>query len=227
MGEYFDFIHDSTKSPQRVAHDVDCIKNLETKFEKLGKDELGPKVMFITLDRQLARARHKYGFIVTSERFLEFMLPYLFLGDIPIKNAEEFPTQLLSAQLGVFLGSRKNAATDLVRGFLTDPEAPEKYATGQLGAMAVDIATALSSERLQGALEKTSKLPENERREIEKEIAGKIEEIGVRQRVSYFENQAAQFSELNSLLAEKDKRIEKLQKTVKYFKGQSRRGKDA
>ena len=44
----------------------------------VGRDELGPKLMFITLDRQIARTQRKYDFIVNSEQFLEFMMPYLF-----------------------------------------------------------------------------------------------------------------------------------------------------
>jgi hypothetical protein len=73
------------------------------------------------------------------------MMPYLFLSDIPIKEPDKFPNQLLAAQLGTLLGSRKIEATDLVRGFLTDSGAAEQYASGQFGSMASDIATTLSS----------------------------------------------------------------------------------
>ena len=78
LDEYYDFISASTKSPERIAHDTDCIYNLANKFETLGRDELGPKLLFITLGRQLVRARKKFEFIVSSEQFLEFMYLFFF-----------------------------------------------------------------------------------------------------------------------------------------------------
>jgi hypothetical protein len=225
IDEYYDFIHESTKSAERIAHDTDCVHNLEKKFDNLGRDELGPRLMFITLDRQLARARKKYEFIVSSEQFLEFMLPYLFLSDIPVKDAEKFPNQLLSAQLGTLLVGRKIEATDLVRGFLTDPAAAEQYAKGQLGPVAIEIATTLSSSRFQGIVEQTRELAESKREDAVNQIATKFEEMETKQRASYFENQAAQSEQFKAILNAKDGQIAKLQKKVKYFRQQTGKGK--
>jgi hypothetical protein len=225
IGEFYDFIHESTKSQERIAHDTDCVHNLALKFDSLGRDELGPKLMFITLDRQLARARKKYGFIVSSEQFLEFMMPYLFLSDIPVKDAERFPNQLLTAQLGTLLTGRAIAATELVRAFLTDPSAAEQYAKGQFGPVAAEIATTLSSSRFQGIVEQTRDLETSAKEDIVNQIAAKFEEMETKQEASYFENQAVQSEQLKAILDAKDKKIEKLQKTVKYFRQQTSKGK--
>lgn len=225
IDDYYDFIYQSTKSSDRIAHDTDCVSNLLGKFSEVGRDELGPKLMFITLDRQLARTRKKYEFIVTSEQFLEFMMPYLFLNDIPVKDADKFPNQLLSAQLGTLLMGRRIEANDLVRGFLTDPKAAEQFEKGQLGSVASEIATTLSSSRFQGVVEEARQLDESTMKEAAAQIASKFENMEARQRTLYFENQAGQFAELKSIVSNKDKQIDKLQKTLKYLKRQRNRGK--
>ncbi|HEY2466761.1 MAG TPA: hypothetical protein VGI45_02815 [Terracidiphilus sp.] len=225
IDEYYDFIQESTKSPEKIAHDTDCIYNLFGKSKAVGRDELGPKLMFVTLDRQLARTAKKYEFVVTSEEFLEFMMPYLFLNDTPVKDAERFPNQLLSAQLGIMLDVvRKVEATDLVRGFLTDPKAADQYAKGQLGSVAREIATTLSASRFEGVVEQARQLDESQMKGVSDQIAAKFEEMDLRQKTSYFDSQAAQFVELKSILAAKDKQIEKLQKTLKYVKRQRSKG---
>jgi hypothetical protein len=221
IDEYYSFIQESTKSLEKIAHDTDCVHNLVGKFNAAGRDELGPKVMFITLDRQLARTRKKYEFIVSSEQFLEFMMPYLFLNDTPVKDAERFPNQLLSAQLGTLLEVvRKVEATDLVRGFLTDPKAAEQFSRGHLGSVAREIATTLSSTRFEGVVKAARELDESKLQDVAGKIAAKFDEMETRQKASYFEGQAEQFTELKSILDAKDRQIAKLQKTLKYFKGQ-------
>jgi hypothetical protein len=225
LGEYYDFIYESTKSPERIAHDTDCVQNLARKSDTLGRDELGPKLMFITVDRQLARARRKYEFIVALEHFVEFMMPYLFLGDIPIKEAEKFPNQLLSAQLGTLLAGRRIEATELVRSFLTDSAAAEQYAKGQFGPVAAEIATTLSSSKFQGIVEQTRKLDDSKKQDVIDQIAAKFDEMETEQKKAYFENQAAQSDQFKAILDAKDRRIEKLQKRVKYFKRQTTKRK--
>lgn len=225
IDEYYDFIQESTKSAEIIAHDTDCVHNLRGKSDAVGRDELGPRLMFVTLDRRLVRTRKKYDFIVSPEQFLEFMMPYLFLSDIPVRDAEKFPNQLLSAQLGTLLEKRTVEATDLVRGFLTDPSAAEQYAKGQHGAVASEIARTLSSTRFQGVVDRARELDESKMKDVSDQIATKFEEMETRQKVSYFENQAAQFTELKSILDGKDKQIAKLQRTLKYFKQQRHKEK--
>jgi len=225
IDDYYGFIQESTKSRDKIAHDTDCIYNLNEKFNAIGRDELGPKLMFITLDRGLARARKKFEFVVSSEQFLEFMMPYLFLNDAPVKDAERFPNQLLSAPLGTLLKVvREVEATDLVRGFLTDPTAADQYEKGQLGPVASEIATTLSSSRFQGVVEQVRDLDEPQMREVADQIAEKFDQMETQQKVSYYESQSAQFSELKFILTEKDRQIVKLQKTLKYLKRQRPRG---
>ncbi len=223
LDEYYDFVHGSTKSLPRIAHDADCIQNLAEKFSGAGRDELGPRLMFITLDRQLARCRKGFEFIFSSEQFIEFMMPYLFLSDIPISNAEKFPNQLLSAQLGTLLIARQVEATDLVGGFLSDPQAAEQYASGKFGAKACEIATALSSSKLNEIVNQTRELGESQRREIAKQIGERFKEMEMQQKTSYFENHAARVRDFTEILNEKDKQIDKLRNTVRYFRQQSSR----
>jgi len=181
--------------------------------------------MFVTLDRQLVRTRKRYEFIVSSEQFLEFMMPYLFLSDIPVRDAEKFPNQLLSAQLGTLLEKRTVEATDLVRGYLTDPLAAEQYAKGQHGFVASEIARTLSSSRFQGVVDQARELEESKMEDVANQIAARFEEMETRQKVSYFEGQAAQFAELKSILDNKDRQIAKLQRKLKYVKRESRKDK--
>jgi hypothetical protein len=178
-------------------------------------------LMFITLDRQLARLKRRFDFIMTPEDFVEFMMPYLFLNDIPVKDADTFPNQLLSAQLGAMLDVvRKVDATDLVRGYLTDPRAAERYARGQLGDMAREIASTLSATRFQGIAEQVRGFDEPAMKKVSEEIAAKFDEMETRKKAAYFDYQAAGFVELKSIIASKDKQIQKLQKTLSYFKQQ-------
>ncbi|MGO9863745.1 MAG: hypothetical protein ACLPLR_09065 [Terriglobales bacterium] len=222
--EFYDFIHESTKSLEVITHDTDCVHNLIGKAGAIGRDELGPKLMFVTLDRQLARTRKKYEFIVSSEQFLEFMMPYLFLTDIPVKDAEKFPNQLLSAQLGTLLEGRTAEATDLVRGYLTDPSASAQYAKGQLGPVASEIARTLSSSRFEGVVAQARELEGSKMEEVADQIATKFAEMELQQKVSYFENQAVQSTEFKSILNDKDKQITRLQRTLKYLKQQRQKG---
>ena len=119
---------------------------------------------------------------------------------------------------------RKVEATDLVRGFLTDPKAADQYAKGQLGSVAREIATTLSASRFEGVVEQARQLDESQMKGVSDQIAAKFEEMDLRQKTSYFDSQAAQFVELKSILASKDKQIEKLQKTLKYVKRQRSKG---
>jgi hypothetical protein len=224
IDEYYDFIQESTKSQENIAHDTDCVQNLLRKFQTAGRDELGPKVMFITLDRQLARTRKKYEFILRSDQFLEFMMPYLFLSDIPLKDADRFPNQLLSAQLGSMMEVvRKVEATDLVRAFLTDPKAADQYSSGQFGAVAREIASTLSSERFEGVATAARELDPAKVEGIARQIGQRFEEMEIHQKAAYFEGQAQRSAEDKAIIDEKDRQIAKLQRTLKYFKGQTRR----
>ena len=115
---YYDFIYESTRSPAKMAHDTTCVVNLAMLADDAGSDELGPKVMFITLDRHLARCRKKYRFILTTDQFVEFMLPYLFVSDVPLIDANTFPNKLLSAQLATLLTKQKPDIVTIVDEFL-------------------------------------------------------------------------------------------------------------
>lgn len=120
LEKYWDFI--LREHPQQVRrHDMMCVVNVEKKANARGMDELGPKVMLVTADKKLWRLRRLYPFIVSPESFLEFILPYLFLSDIPVTDAERFPNQLLRAQLGTLLVSRPPELAEIVGAYFKDP----------------------------------------------------------------------------------------------------------
>ncbi len=49
--QYWEFIYDQAgKSDEVIRHDVSCVQNLHEKAQESGADELGPKVLFVTLD---------------------------------------------------------------------------------------------------------------------------------------------------------------------------------
>lgn len=57
--------------------------------------------LFVTCDFALARIRriqhNRFEFIVTAPEFYEFMLPYLFLAELPTSEPVETPSALLAA----------------------------------------------------------------------------------------------------------------------------------
>jgi hypothetical protein len=80
--------------------------------------------------------------------------------------------------------------------------------------------------RFQEIVEQTRGLADSEQQRIAAQIGARFEEMEVRQRVSYFESQAAQVADVKAILSAKDRQIEKLQKTLRYVKQQKgRKGK--
>jgi hypothetical protein len=231
LEKYWNFIYrQSSKSDEVIRHDVLCIENVKEKSRKYPADELGPRVLFLTIDSKLLMLRKRYKYVISVEQFLEYMLPYLFLSDVPIQDAERFPNRLLSAQLGSLLVRRPPEMTELVESFLTRPEfagATHEHRSRE----AAETAAALSSDRFEGILKLGPTLDPIDREEAARQISAALQEIEQdKKEISYENRQLAPELEKTRSALEKQERavrdleakVEKLQKTLKYWKGQAR-----
>jgi hypothetical protein len=222
LSQYWDFIYQQNRKRDSVIrHDVSCIENIRAKVASMPGDELGPVVMFVTLDSKLLRLRKRYPFILSAEQFVEFMLPYLFMSDIPVKEAEAFPNQLLSAHLGTLLVRRPPKLAEQVSAFLRDPSLPVT-SPQELGSRGSTIAQALSGDRFKAIVDSSQKLPDSDKAVVAVEVARLLEQIATEERDRYFRsrNIEAELERLREEVSRNDQHIEKLQRTVRYWKHQ-------
>jgi hypothetical protein len=180
--------------------------------------------MFLTLDSKLLRLRRRYPFILSAEQFLEFMLPYLFISDIPIKEPERFPNQLLSAQLGTLLVRKPPELAEEVGAFLSDPSLLS-LDRERLRLKGSTIGYALSSDRFKAIVESAQGLSNSEKTIVATETARLLEEMARGERDSYFKsrNLEAELEQLKDEVKNKDQKIDKLQRTLTYWRQQRRR----
>jgi hypothetical protein len=227
---YWEFIGRDFPPPVK-RHDMSCIVNLSLKAEELQPDALGPRVLFITVDSKLYRLRRRYPFIVTPEQFMEFILPYLFLSDVPLADADKFPNQLLSAQLATLLVQRPPTLTEIVAAYFRNPKLTDKDASHVFPSIGEDEATVLNDERFRSivresknaghligmqAADQVSELLKEQIQERRRMEVQKEEIADLRKRLSAIEEERAeQTSELKG-------KIEKLQKTINYWRSQAR-----
>lgn len=223
LSRYWDFINQP--HPEHVIrHDVMCVENVRRRAEREGEDELGPRVVFLTVDaRKLLRLRKRYRFILSPEQFLEFMLPYLFLSDIPTLEADRFPNQLLAAQLGTLLVRKPPDLTDLIAACLQNPDLLDRDIL-EAFPQAESAARALNAERLKAIIREGSSLSAAGKAAVAKETAELLGDAQRAQaRAARAESEAAT---LKAQLAQREAKLEKLQRTVKYWRNQAR-GKDS
>ena len=224
--EYWEFIYgQARRSDAVIKHDVWCIQNASDKSELAGRDDLGPIVVFLTLDsRKLLRLRGKYPFILSPRQFVEFILPYLFLSDIPVVEPDRFPNQLLSAQLGTLLVRRPPELTEKIGAFLSDPSLldPGRQTSNLKGT---DMGLALSNERFREIVEMAPDLGDAQKDEVAERTATIFGELDRIARVEYFQNRGLdeRLTDLERRLDKKDEQVEKLQRTVRYWRQQARR----
>jgi len=80
-----------------VLHDANCLKKLKHN----ATNPFNAKKLFVTCDFGLAKMRrnfpNKYEYLVTVPEFYEFMLPYLFMENLMIKEPVEMPNFLLAS----------------------------------------------------------------------------------------------------------------------------------
>jgi len=204
-----------------IDHDVNLMENVKQFYIKSGNDSLGPKVLLLTLDSKLLKCREIYPFLITTEQFLEFMLPYLFLADIPIEEPNRFPNKILSAQIGVHTSYWKPNTNDYVRMALENPEVLEEK--GGLGPDAQTISKALSTERFKNIVRKDKVLKESEKKEIALQVSEAVDEmIKNDTEIQLLKRELKTLKvELEREKQEKEKysrKAKKLHRTLKYFK---------
>jgi hypothetical protein len=221
LPRYWEFIYEQDRMPEEVVrHDVLCIQNVFEVHRASEGDDLGPTVMFLTIDsRKLLPLRRKYPFILSPQQFMEFVLPYLFLGDIPVQDAERFPNQLLSAQLGTLLVRKPPALNETIASFLNRPkdEAAQMRAEGP---NARDLGALLSNERLRAVMETSKSLDDAGKLEVATQVANIGEEIIQAERERYYAKRdtEGEMSALKAGFERQQAKIQKLQKTVRYWK---------
>jgi len=222
MAKYWDFIYRDALTPDSIkSHDVHCIHNLVEKTNAQLEDEIGIQTFFLTLDRKkLLRLRKQYSFILSPEQFLEFFLPYLFLADVPLVEPESFPNKLIAAGLSSMLVKRPPQAVGMLRCFLEDPSLIDSQ-SGLLSETRKELATALSSERFRNIVELSQELPNEKKAEVAEQINEILEEQRTADRKKYYESQSQQL--IQEILAIKDRKIEKLQNTIGYWRTLARK----
>jgi len=222
LAKYWDFIYRSALTPDSIkSHDVHCIRNLIEKTNAQLEDELGIQTIFLTLDRRkLLRLRKKYPFILSPEQLLEFFLPYLFLANVPLVEPESFPNKLIATGLSSMLVKRPPEAVAMLRCFLEDPSLIDSK-SGFSSEIGKELAKALSSERFRKIAELSQGLPDEKKADVAEQINEILEEQGTADRKKYYESQSQQV--IQEILARKDRKIEKLQNTVSYWRAEARK----
>jgi len=220
LQRYWDFINQEF-APSVRRHDMTCLANLASKAESLKADAMGPKVVFITVDGKLCRLRKRYPFICSPAQFLEFILPYLFLSDIPLTDARQFPNRLLSAQLGTLLVKRPPKLAEIVRAYFQNPSLAKREPTTVIANLNEDMARVLSSQRFRQFVAESETLTPGQRDELAAKAAGMLEELSkVKEQATA---DAHRVDELESELDDRETTIARLQRTLAYWRAQAKR----
>jgi len=222
MAEYWRYSEKLDKQQDAIIeHDVNLIENVKRRYSEQGKDDLGPIVLLITLDSKILKCRRDYPFIISAEQFLEFMMPYLFLSEIPESEPNKFPNEILSATLGVHTNYWKPDCTDVISMFFSDPDAFKD--TCVLGPNISLVAENLSLNRLQETAQKSTTMPDAERNQLIESLAEKTAKEIVKKTEKTFDARKLSLLEetLEKITTEKEKykaQSDKLRKTLKYYK---------
>ena len=211
----------STHKEHIIQHDVYLLENSKLLYDQKGDDQLGPKILLITIDKKLLKCRKDYPFVISTEQFLEFMMPYLFLADIPAEDPNRFPNQILAAQLGINLSYWKPKSDDYVLMILKNPGYLQKDGIAQEATI---IAKTLSRSRLESIIQQSENLSGAEKERSAIEIGGIADELIKRETEKEFYEQKinALNKELEKVINKKkeaERRTGKLQRTLRYYKG--------
>lgn len=220
LSRYWNFIyHDFPPSVRR--HDMTCIAALTSKVSATSPDALGPKVMFITVDGKLWRLRKRYPFICSPPQFLEFILPYLFLADIPITDARDFPNRLLSAQLGTLLVKRPPELAEIVKAYFREPSLAKQDPSKVVANLSEDMARVLSNQRFGQLVRESEELTPEQREELAEQAAPILAELAKFREKA--DTDAKRADELKIELEKREAAIVRLQRTLAYWRAQARR----
>jgi hypothetical protein len=217
MSQYWEFVYRVDLRPEYInIHDGRLIKNIQIKASQYDVDELGPKIVLLTVDyRHVGRLRKACSSVLVLEQFMEYILPYLFLSDIPVTDAEAFPNKLLAAQLGILIMKRPVEMDEMVASFLREPSAlqnPENIPNKD----AREMAKILNQQRLAQIVDKAQSLPNKEKERLSKDIAELLKESRQIEQDKYYG------SEVEQRLMLQERKINKLERRVHYWKEQAR-----
>ncbi|MFC1817398.1 hypothetical protein ACFL0M_16040, partial [Thermodesulfobacteriota bacterium] len=187
-----------------------------------------PRVLLLTTDSKVIKCRKQYPFIISTTQFVEFMLPYLFISEIPAEQPNKFPNKILSAQLGINISFWKPSTEDVVSMFLSKPELLKQ--THWYGDDVPDVAKTLNKERFNNVVKESSQLTPEEKDElvkslspvIEKTIDAEIDISFTKKEINYLRKELLNTKESERDMKEKNKRLQsalaKYKRTVKYLK---------
>lgn len=214
--EYWDLSYRLTEQKETIIeHDVNLVENVNKIHKENGSDELGPKVLLLTLDtKKLLKCRKEYPFIINTEQFLEFILPYLFLADIPAEDPNRFPNKILSAQLAIYSLIWKPESFEYIAIARNNPEALKME--GSLGPNSSVIAEMLSGQRyISITTKKEPQLVDDDIKKIS-QIAEEVDEIiRLKDEIEFLKRKSKDDEEERGFLKQ---RIDKLRRTLKYYK---------
>jgi predicted nucleic acid-binding protein len=231
MREYWEFVN--RDFPQSVKrHDMTCLADLSGKADRAKADALGPRVLFVTVDSKIYRLRKQFPFVVTPEQLVEFILPYLFLSDVPLVDADTFPNRLLSAQLGTLLAQRPPALVDVVGAYFRSPELANANAKEVFFGLSESTARVLNSERFRSLVQSADQCPAEARLDIAGEAADLLADLMAERRAMEEEREVAARLRQDNMdlqqsyeaqLAELRKKVSKLQSTVGYWRSEAKK----
>ena len=149
----------------------------------------------------------------------EFFLPYLFLTDVPLKEAVSFPNRLLGAQLGTLLVKRPLQSDDVIESLLNSGSVERSK---RMPREIQDIATVLNSQRFSGAIGRIQSVPPEGRRDVIDLVASVVDELRQQAMTKSFNNRAEkqEIEQLKAELEAEKLRSAKLFKTNQYLKSQ-------
>jgi hypothetical protein len=233
LDEYWEFLYRVAAVPlAKQRHDVQALVNVGQKVQREAADELGPHTLFLTLDRnRLLRLRKVHRYIAGAEQLLEFFMPYFFLSDIPVTEAENFPNELLAARLGTLLVKRPPRIAEVAEAYVKDSQVFDEAGGGPRVSEIETVATAMNDLRFSAIATAARTLPKEQAEGVRVQFGETLEKIKNEEIRSFYERASDQL-ELEGLkqqLAEVQQRdkthhaeAQKLRRTIKYWKSQAK-----
>ena len=175
-------------------------------------------MLFITVDSKLLSLKKEYEFILSPEQFLEFFLPYLFLADIPLMDAQRFPNSLLAAGLSTVLANEPPDIVEWVKLFLENRIYTEN-SDKEMPVVAKDLATALNNERYREVVDRNQQEPQEDVSELAREVAQQFEQDVAQDREDYYKA----LESFRGQITQQERQIGKLHRTVHYWRQQAKR----
>jgi hypothetical protein len=152
---------------------------------------------------------------------MDFFLPYMFLNDIPVKEAEHFPNKLLAAQLGVLLVKRPPTANEIVAACLRDPAAVDPN-SHKLPRQFHDMARALSEQRLRGAVQEARDLPDERQADAIERIADTLTAVQAVELDAVYKKRTDEQEGVAKALEDAQATIEKLKAENEKLRGRNK-----